>query len=152
MPFRNLHKDTELAKAVSLAMEAGSMSIPLMRSLLTMLEKNAPHANVQVVKCYDLKNSQGQTEEFLNYEGKVPLEVLGLIGHKLFDGREKMDKYDTYGIQKVGFEELLAKAGTGELSGKGYEKIYHIVATELGMRMMDEFLVLKGIMVPQERR
>jgi len=152
MPLRNLHRDIELVNTVSKALETDKISIPLMRSLLTMLENNANHAHLKVVKCYDLKSSQGQTEMFLSYEGKVPLEVLRVIGHRLFDDKAKMDKYDTYGIQKVGFEQLLEKAETNSLNGKGYGKIYSTVITELGSRMMDEFLVLKGIMVPQERR
>jgi len=148
MPFSKMKKDIELVKAVSVALETEKMSIPLMRSLLTMLEKNISHTKIAPLsKCYDLKNAQGQSEIFLGYEGKVPLEVLRLVGNKLFYKRERMDKYDTYGIQMVGFELLLTKAEARGVDGKGYEKIYTTVLGELGKQMIDEFLKANGMMI-----
>lgn len=147
MPFRKIERDVELVKAVSLALEAEKMSMPLMRSILTMLEKNGQYAKINIPKCYDLKNVQGQSQIFLDYDGKVPLEVLRLVGSKLFDKKEKLNNFDTYGVQLVGFERLLMKAEMRGVDSKGYEKIYATVAGELGKQMVDELLKASGMMV-----
>ncbi|MDE1870355.1 MAG: hypothetical protein KGH71_05240 [Candidatus Micrarchaeota archaeon] len=147
MPFRKMERDIELVKAVSLTLEAQSLSLPMMRSILTMLEKNASHAKVEIVKSYDWKGITGQSEIFLNYDGKVPLEVLRLVGNKLFDKKNKLNSYDTYGVQLVGFERLLIKAELHGVDNKGYEKIYSTVADELARQMIDEYLKAHGMMV-----
>lgn len=140
-------RDIELVKNVSIALEAEKLSIPVMRSILTMLEKNSAHANIEITKCYNLRDTYGQNQEIISYEGRVPLEVLRLVGSKLFDKKERLNSYDTYGVNLVGFERLLVKAEARGVDSRGYERIYATVVEELGKRMMDEFLIASGMMV-----